>query len=292
MTGARETAGEPALTIGDVLRRSAEHLAGKGSERPRLDAERLLGRVLGVDRIELYMHLDRSLTRDELEGARALVTRRASGEPLQYVLGEWGFRRLTLAVDRRALIPRPESETVVERCLALLDGADAPSVLDVGTGSGAIALAIAHEHPGARVTGIDVSEDALALARENVERTGVDVELRRHDLFAGLPGEGWDLVVSNPPYVRAVEIASLPRDVVDWEPDVALVDRGQTDALVRDAAAALRPGGALVLETHENGASDVAALLGEHGYAEVTVTCDLAGRERVVEGRVDGERPG
>ena len=165
-------------------------------------------------------------------------------------------------------------------------------MLDVGTGSGAIALAIADEHPGARVTGIDVSEDALALARENVERTGVDVELRRHDLFAGLPGEGWDLVVSNPPYVRAVEIASLPRDVVDWEPDVALVDRGQTDALVRDAAAALRPGGALVLETHENGASDVAALLGEHGYAEVTVTCDLAGRERVVEGRVDGERPG
>ena len=280
------------LTIGDVLRRSAEHLAGKGSARPRLDAERLLGCVLGVDRIELYMHLDRPLTRDELDTARALVTRRASGEPLQYVLGEWGFRRLTLAVDRRALIPRPETETVVERCLALLDGADAPSVLDVGTGSGAIALAIAHEHPGARVTGIDVSEDALALARENVERTGVDVELRRHDLFTGLPGEGWDLVVSNPPYVRAVEIASLPRDVVDWEPDVALVDRGQTDALVRDAAAALRPGGALVLETHENGASDVAALLGEHGYAEVTVTCDLAGRERVVEGRVDGERPG
>jgi release factor glutamine methyltransferase len=274
-----------------VLRRSAEHLAGKGSERPRLDAERLLGRILGVDRIELYMQLDRPLTRDELEEARALVTRRASGEPLQYVLGEWGFRRLTLAVDRRALIPRPETETVVERCLALLDGADAPSVLDVGTGSGAIALAIAHEHPGARVTGIDVSEDALALARENVKRTGVDVALRRHDLFAGLPDADWDLIVSNPPYVRAVEVASLPRDVVDWEPDVALVDRGQTDALVRAAAAALRPGGALVLETHENGASDVAALLGEHGYVEVTVTCDLAGRERVVEGRVDGERP-
>jgi release factor glutamine methyltransferase len=237
------------------------------------------------------MQLDRPLTRDELEEARALVTRRASGEPLQYVLGEWGFRRLTLAVDRRALIPRPETETVVERCLALLHGADAPSVLDVGTGSGAIALAIAHEHPGARVTGIDVSEDALALARENVKRTGVDVVLRRHDLFAGLPDAGWDLIVSNPPYVRAVEVASLPRDVVDWEPDVALVDRGQTDALVRAAAAALRPGGALVLETHENGASDVAALLGEHGYVEVTVTCDLAGRERVVEGRVDGERP-
>ena len=280
------------LTIGDVLRRSAEHLADKGSERPRLDAERLLGHVLGADRIELYMHLDRPLTRDELDAARTLVRRRASGEPLQYVLGEWGFRRLTLAVDRRALIPRPETETVVERCLALLDETTEPRVLDVGTGSGAIALAIAHEHPGARVTGIDVSEDALALARENAERTRVEIELRHHDLFAGLPGEGWDLVVSNPPYVRADEISSLARDIVDWEPDVALVDRGQTDALVRGAATALRPGGALVLETHENGASDLAALFGEHGYVDVTVTSDLAGRERVVEGRVDGERPG
>ena len=142
------------------------------------------------------------------------------------------------------------------------------------------------------MTGIDVSEDALALARENAERIGVEVELRRHDLFAGLPGESWDLVVSNPPYVHPGEVASLPPDVVDWEPDVALVDRGQTEALVRDASTALRPGGALVLETHENGASGVAALLGEHGYVDVTVTCDLAGRERVVEGLVGGGRPG
>lgn len=255
-----------------------------------MDAERLLGHVLGVDRVELYMRFDRPLTEGERDTARALVARRAAGEPLQYVLGEWGFRRLTLAVDRRALIPRPETETVVERCLALLDGAEAPRVLDVGTGSGAIALAIADEHPGARVTGIDVSDDALALARENAERARVDVELRRHDLFAGLPGDGWDLVVSNPPYVRSHEMASLAANVVDWEPEVALVDRGQTAALVRDAATALRPGGALVLETHESGASDVAALLAEHGYVDVVVTRDLAGRERVAEGRAGGHR--
>jgi release factor glutamine methyltransferase len=273
------------LTIGDVLRRSTDHLAGRGTADPRLHAERLVAHALGMERVELYMHLDRPLSSAELDDARALVARRATGEPLQYVLGEWGFRRLTLRVDRRALIPRPETETVVERCLALLDDAEAPRVLDVGTGSGAIALAIAAECLGARVTAIDVSEDALALARENASHTGIAVELLRHDLFTGLPGDGWDLVVSNPPYVRDDELASLARDVVDWEPDVALVDRGQTEALVRDAARALRRGGALVLEAHEQGAARVAALLAAQGYADVRVTSDLAGRDRVVEGR-------
>jgi release factor glutamine methyltransferase len=273
------------LTIGDVLRRSTGHLAGRGAEQPRLDAERLLAHALGMERVELYMHLDRPLSSSELEDARALLARRATGEPLQYVLGEWGFRRLTLRVDSRALIPRPETETVVERCLALLDGADAPRVLDVGTGSGAVALALADEHPGARVTAIDVSEDALALARENAERAGVAVELLRHDLFAGLPGDGWDLVVSNPPYVGSEELASLAPEVVDWEPGVALVDQGHTEALARGAQRALRPGGALVLETHEHGAAGVAKLLEREGYVAVRVTPDLAGRDRVVEGR-------
>jgi release factor glutamine methyltransferase len=273
------------LTIGEVLRRSTEHLAGKGAEQPRVDAERLLAHALGMERVGLYMHLDRPLSPPELDDARALVARRASGEPLQYVLGEWGFRRLTLRVDARALIPRPETETVVERCLALLDGADGPRVLDVGTGSGAVALALADELPGARVTAIDVSEEALSLARENVARTGLPVELLRHDLFAGLPGDGWDLVVSNPPYVRAEELASLPPVVVDWEPGVALVDGGHTEVLVRSARRALRPGGALVLEAHERGAAGVAALLEREGYDAVRVTADLAGRDRVVEGR-------
>jgi release factor glutamine methyltransferase len=273
------------VTIGEVLRRSTDHLVRKGVEQPRVDAERLLAQALGMERVELYMHLDRPLTPSELEDARALLARRAAGEPLQYVLGEWGFRRLTLRVDGRALIPRPETETLVERCLALLDGDDAPRVLDVGAGSGAVARALADEHPGARVTAIDVSEEALSLARENAERTGLAVELLCRDLFAGLPGDGWDLVVSNPPYVRGDELASLSREVVDWEPALALFDRGHTEALVREAAQALRPGGALALETHEDGASGVAALLGREGYLAVRTTKDLAGRDRVVEGR-------
>jgi release factor glutamine methyltransferase len=277
------------LTIAEVLRRSSEDLAEAGSERPRLDAERLLGHAVGLDRIGLYMHLDRPLSAAEVERARGLVARRGAHEPLQYVLGEWGFRRLTLGVDPRALIPRPETETVVERCLAAIEELDAPRVLDVGTGTGAIALAIVDEHPDARVTGIDVSEDALALARENAARTGLAVELRLHDLFAGLPGRDWDLVVSNPPYVRSEELDRLAPEVVDWEPEVALVARGQTEALVREAAVVLRPGGALVLETHDDDAAAMAMLLADHGYGQIAVTEDLAGRQRVVEGRISRE---
>ena len=241
--------------------------------------------MLGLDRVGLYMHLDRTVSARELEAAGALVERRAAREPLQYVLGEWGFRRLALAVDRRALIPRPETELVVERCLALLAGTELPCVLDVGTGTGAIALAIADEHQGARVTGIDLSADALELAGENARRTGLELELHVHDLFGGLPEGDWDLVVSNPPYVRTDELEGLATEVVAWEPEVALVERGQTAAIVSAAVAVLAPGGALVLETHGEGAGDVATLLAETGYRDVAITEDLAGRERVVEGR-------
>ncbi len=273
------------MTLGEALRRSAEHLAAKGSGTPRLDAELLLAQALGLTRVELYTQFDRPLDGDELAACRELVARRARREPVAYILGEWGFRRLTLKVDARALVPRPETEVVVERCLALLRGLDAPAVLDVGTGSGAIALALADEHPGARVTGIDISPDALALARENVERIGLAVSLAAHDLFGGLPGGPYDLVVSNPPYVEPEEIETLQPEVRDWEPRGALVGAGATEAVARAALAVLRPGGALVLETAESAAAAVAALLEELGYADVRITTDLAGRERVVEGR-------
>ncbi len=273
------------MTVGEVLRRSTDHLAAHGSETPRLDAELLLGRALGCKRIELYMHLDRPLTAAELDEARTLVARRARREPLQYVLGEWGFRRLTLAVDRRALIPRPETEVVVERALALLAGREAPRVLDVGTGGGAIALALADEHPGARVTGIDVSAGALALAHENAERAGLSIELVRHDLRRGLPAGPWDLVISNPPYVDQGERDMLPPEVRDWEPDEALYGDGLHEAIARSALPLLVPGGALVLEAGDGQAPVAARVLEGLGYRDVLVTDDLAGRERVVEGR-------
>jgi release factor glutamine methyltransferase len=273
-----------ALTLGDVLRRAAEHL-GKTSETARLDAELLLAHSLGRERIELYTDFDRPLTDAELDGFRSLVARRARREPVAYILGEWGFRRLTLAVDGRALIPRPETEIVVERCLARLRDVPAPRVLDVGTGTGAIALALADEHPGARVTAIDISAQALALARENAARTGLDVELLEHDLGVGLPGGPWDLIVSNPPYVEPEELDTLMPDVRDFEPHLALVGRGATEAVARGAQSELASGGWLVLEVGDGQAPATAALLDELGYAEVVTTVDLTGRDRVVEGR-------
>jgi release factor glutamine methyltransferase len=278
----------PALTLGDVLRRAAEHL-GRTSETARLDAELLLAHSLGRERIELYTDFDRPLSDEELDGYRALVARRAHREPVAYILGEWGFRRLTLAVDRRALIPRPETEIVVERCLLRLQDVAVPRVLDVGTGTGAIALALADEHPGARVTGIDVSADALALARENAGRTNLDVELLEHDVHAGLPAGPWDLVVSNPPYVEPEQLDTLMPDVRDFEPHLALVGRGATEAVAHAAPAELAPGGWLVLEVGDGQAPATVALLDELGYAEIVTTPDLTGRDRVVEGRrVDG----
>jgi release factor glutamine methyltransferase len=272
------------VTVQEVLRRASEHLAVT-SETARLDAELLLAHALGLSRIELYTDHDRPLNPDELDAYRSFVARRSKHEPVAYILGEWGFRRLTLAVDRRALIPRPETEVVVERALERLRGLEDPQVLDVGAGTGAIALAIADEHPGAHVTAIDVSEEALALARENARRTGIAVEFGTHDFLSGLPGGPFDLVVSNPPYVEPHELESLMPDVRDWEPHVALVGNGATEAIARHAPGVLRPGGWLVLEVGDGQAPGVGALLSELGYVDVLITPDLASRERVVEGR-------
>ncbi len=272
------------MTVGETLKASTEFLAGKGVASPRVDAEHLVAKALGVSRLDLYLQHDRPLTQAEVAAARELVRRRGTREPLAYVLGEWGFRRLVLTTDRRALVPRPETEVVVERCLAHLADLEEPVVLDVGTGTGAIALALADEHPGARVTAVDASAEALALAAENAERTGLRVELVLHDAADGLPGGPYDLVVSNPPYVLPEEVGSLEPEVRDWEPRAALVGE-ITEAIARSTRSVLRPGGWLVLEVHEDGADLVAGLLGSLGYGDVGRFPDLAGRDRVVEGR-------
>jgi release factor glutamine methyltransferase len=215
------------------------------------------------------------------------VARRAAREPLAYVLGEWGFRRLTLQVDRRVLVPRPETEVVVERCLELLRDVGEPDVLDVGVGSGAIALALADEHPGVRVRGIDSSAAALAVARANAAALGLEgrVSLAHADAADGLGEDAWDLVVSNPPYVGAEEVDGLEPEVRDWEPREALVGLGVTEAVARTALAALKPGGWLVLEVGDGQAPATSELLTRLGFRDVGMTQDLAGRERVVEGR-------
>jgi release factor glutamine methyltransferase len=270
------------VTLAELLRESRELLDRNGVDTPRLDAELLAASALRLSRLELATSPDRELDADAAGAVRALVERRAGREPLAYVLGEWGFRRLVLRTDARALVPRPETEIVVERALAAIEGIGAPSLVDVGTGSGAIALALADERPDARVTATDVSADALALARENAERLGLAVELVRTELLDGLAGP-FDLVVSNPPYVAEDELGAVEPEVREWEPRLAVVDTGQTERLVLAAREVLAPGGGIVLETHEAKAAEVAAALRAAGYDRATITRDLAGRERVVE---------
>jgi release factor glutamine methyltransferase len=276
------------VTLGEALAAATARLAEAGIESARLEAELLLARACDdCARALLYAELDRELTPEQEGAFEANVSRRVQREPLAYILGEWGFRRLTLKTDRRALIPRPETEIVVERALEhIRDEAD-PHVLDVGTGTGAIALAIADEHEGAHVTAIDASPEALALAEENRQLTGVNgrVQLVERDLTAGLGRSQFDLVVSNPPYVEPEDLPTLQPEVRDWEPHVALVASGATEAVARAATDALRPGGWLVLETAAGTGERIRDLLQDLGYELVTITPDLAGRDRVVEGK-------
>ena len=269
----------------DAVHEVARELDEAGVPSPRVDAELLVADVLGLSRSELYAS-DRAVGDVELARLRALVARRRAREPLAYVLGEWGFRRLVLAVDGRALVPRPETEVVVERCLEHLRELEAPRVLDVGTGSGAIALAIADEHPGARVLAVDHSKDALALARENLARTNLAdrVELRAGDLLAGVEGP-FDLVVSNPPYVSPEEYPELQPEIRLYEPHEAVVGDHVWERIARAAPDVLPPGGRLVLECGDGQAAEVAKGLAALGYDGVLCTPDLAGRDRAVEGQ-------
>ena len=261
------------MTVAEALRLAEERLGAAGVDTPHVDSELLVAHVLGITRSQLHVERDREVP----DGLHVLVERRARREPLAYVLGEWGFRHLTLKTDARALVPRPETEIVVERCLVLLAREPAPRVLDLGTGSGAIALAIADEHPGARVTAVDSSSDALALARENSEALDLDIDLHEAGLEA--VEEGWDLVVSNPPYVAESEWDSLQPEIRDWEPRAALVGGGLHEEIARRAHT-LR----LVLEVGDDQAETVADSLESLGYSSVTITFDLNDRERVVEG--------
>jgi release factor glutamine methyltransferase len=260
------------VTVAEALAVAERELAKAGVDTPRVDAELLVAHVLGVLRSNVYLERDREMPPE----FRQLLDRRIAREPLAYVLGDWGFRRLVLRTDARALVPRPETEVVVERALAAIAELAEPRVLDLGVGGGAIALSIADEHPGALVVGVDTSADALVLARENAERLGLPVELRLAGVEAA--AEGWDLVVANPPYIPQGALTELQPEL-GFEPRQALVDTGLHEEIARRANTRH-----LLLEVGYGQAPRVAETLEELGYRDVTVTRDLAGVERVVEG--------
>ena len=270
----------------DLVRRSAAYLAAHGVESPRATAEALLMHLLGTDRVGLYARTDGLDTATARLYGRALC-QRCSGTPLQHLTGEQQFMDLALAVSPRVFVPRPETEGLVEAALEALEAVAAPVVVDVGTGTGAVALAIKRHRRDARVLATDVSEAAVTLARQNAARHGLDVEVRKGDLLSPLPADlrgRLDLVVSNPPYVAREEYETLPQEV-RAEPYEALVGGTQVhERLIELAPEWLAPGGWLVVEIGADQGATVRALF-EATLDGVEVLPDLAGRDRVVRGR-------
>jgi release factor glutamine methyltransferase len=269
----------------EVLARATAALAAAGCESPRLDAEVLLAEAVDVDRLTLLARNGTVLSPAQSGRFEALVARRARREPVAYILGRRAFRDLELAVDPRVLVPRPETELLVEAALELPRGA---RVLDVGTGSGAVALALKHERRDLAVTGSDVSADALAVARANGERLGLDVAWRRADLLGGAGGP-WDAVVANPPYVAADELPALAPEIARHEPRAAL-EAGEDGLqviwrLVPELAGAGVPW--VALEVGLGQAAAVGERLAGAGYAHTEARADLAGIPRVVVARRD-----
>ena len=306
-------------TIKRVLDWTCGYLERKGDEHPRLSAEWLLANVTGMSRVELYVNFDKPLEEGELSAMHAAIERRATGEPLQYVTGEMPFRHIVLRCERGVLIPRPETEVLVDAALEGVDEAlaragaegnadaekdsdaekdDAPApprarVLEVGTGTGCIALSIASERPGVHVTATDLSPRAIELATRNREVLGLEeaVDIVECDLASGVDPElmgGFDVLVSNPPYIPTRVLSEeVPAEVADFEPALAL-DGGPDGLdvfrrLLELAPVALAPGGMLAVELFEGSLEDAAALVREQGgWASVEVREDLTHRPRVL----------
>lgn len=287
-------AADQVWTVKAALDWTTSFLAEKADEHPRRSAEWLMSAATGLSRVELYAYFDRPLTHDERTQLREAVRRRAAGEPLQYVTGEVAFRHIIVKVRPGVLIPRPETEVLVDSVLDAVDAAIVARgealVADVCTGSGCIALAIAQERPAATVAACDISTVAIEVAEENAVRLGLDARLTvgQGDLFAGLDRELLgllDVVVSNPPYVPSADVPDLPLEVAGFEPHLAL--DGGVDGLdfyrriLVDALEWLRPGGLLGVELDERMAR-IAAAEAEEWYQQVRVVSDLTGRDRIV----------
>ncbi len=280
-----------------IIKTTADYLAGRGVEEPRLDAELLLSNVLGIDRIGLYTGFERVLTGRELDHYRELVRQRAAGRPCKYITGRTEFYSIELAVDERSLIPRPESEHVVERALDVLGGRreeDFALVVELGTGSGAIIIAVAANAADAGFVATDVSADALELARSNAAAAGVagKIEFVRGDLFDPLVVMGLecrvDMLVSNPPYLSEKQWECLPRSITGYEPREALVAGPNgtevEERILEGARLFLRPGGVIIMEIDPSQRDYLMTAASSFcEYGQVRFFADYARRPRVME---------
>jgi release factor glutamine methyltransferase len=283
-------------TYGRLLDWTAKFLAQKGCESPRLDSEVLLSHALGCKRIELYTRYEEPATEEERARFKELIRKRLEGCPVAYLVGRKEFFSLTFEVGPAVLIPRPDTETLVNECLALAKPMAEPSLIDIGTGSGAIAVALAKRLPAAKVTATDLSTDALEVARRNAAKHGVAERIRflHGDLFAPLPaGETFDFILSNPPYIASEEIASLPAGVRDYEPHTAL-DGGPGgyavfDRLIREAPRYLKAGGYLIVEIGSPQEGPARQRIEAHGGYDLAPTVkDGSGHPRVLRARWRG----
>lgn len=280
------------ITVLGVLQRTETWFRDKGVPSPRLDAELLIAHVLGIERLQIYLNFDRPVTPAELDALRPLVARRGAREPLAYITGSRGFHRLDLDVEPGVLVPRPDTETLVEAALSWIGVVDAPVfVADVGCGTGAIGLALATSEPHVRVYAIDVADAALANTRRNVAKLGLGdrVGVLRGPLLTPIPAaRPLDWVVSNPPYIPTPQIDALQPEVSKHEPRMAL-DGGRDGlaiyrALIPAARARARRG--LLVEVGIHQAGDVGRMMAEAGFVDITTWQDFGGIDRVVGGRI------
>jgi release factor glutamine methyltransferase len=283
--------GETELTIADALREASERLRVSGVADARREAGSLLSHALGRDRTFLITHADESLTAERLHSYRSLVGRRAAGEPLQYIKGSQEFYGLDFEVNENVLIPRPETELLVETALELLNGTDSPLVCDVGTGSGCIAVSLLHERRDARAVALDVSPAALEVAARNAARNGVAdrIDFLVSDCFDALASNEhgdsrFDLIASNPPYIAEDDLEGLQREVREHEPRAALTPGGDGLSVIRrlvsESPRYLKPGGHLLVEIGFNQHERVAALLDPRVWTLLGIHPDLQGIPR------------
>ena len=280
------------LTVLEAIKLSTDYLSKKNIEHPRINAENLLAHVLKCKRLELYLAFDRPLKEDEINDYRELIRRRGTAEPLQYIIGNVEFCGMNFKVNPSVLIPRPETELLIEKVLEFVDKNEALKILDIGTGSGNIAISLSKHLPNAHLTAIDISEDAINIAKENSEINNINGQVKFYRLdFMNenlQKNNNFDLIVSNPPYVSLKDYSDLSPELLKYEPRIALTDDDDGLNFYREiskkAKSLLKTGGKIFYEVGLGQSKEVKNLLIGNGFDEIEVFKDYSNIERVIKG--------